>query len=189
MITSHHFLLTQQTLPLHTLLCLWFIFSDQKCILTGQGGEERKINKKCYHHDHNHQAITDIPHGPPLNLGRKAPPEVELETIILYDYRYKEALKSIQFSSVQSLSGPHGLQHARLSCPSPTRRAYSNSCLSSWWCYPTISSSVVPFSSCPQSFLASGSFPVSQSFLSGGQSIGTSASTQSFQWIFRTDFL
>ena len=142
LLPTHHFLLTQQTLPLHTSLCLWFIFSDQKWILTGQGGEERKINKKCNNHDHNHQSITDIPHGSPLNLGRKTPPEVELETIIPYDYRYKEALKSTQFSSVQSLSRPHGLQHARLPCPLPTPRACSNSCPSNWWCHPTISSSV-----------------------------------------------
>ena len=101
LLPTHHFLLTQQTLPLHTSLCLWFIFSDQKWILTGQGDEERKINKKCNNHDHNHQPITDIPHGPPLNLGRKTPPEVELETIIPYDYRYKKSLKvldSAQFS-------------------------------------------------------------------------------------------
>ena len=71
---------------------------------------------------------------------------------------------------------PHGLQHARLSCPSPTLRAYSNSCPSNWWCHPTISSSVLPFSSCLQSFPALGSFPVSQFFTSGGQSIRASAS-------------
>ena len=64
---------------------------------------------------------------------------------------------------------PHGLQHARLPCPSPTPGVYSNSCPSSWWCYPTISSSVVPFSSCPQSFPTSGSFPMSQLFASGAQ--------------------
>ena len=70
----------------------------------------------------------------------------------------------------------HGLGHARLPCPSPSLGAYSNSCPSSWWCRPTISSSVVPFSSCPQSFPASGSFPVNQLFASGGQRIGASAS-------------
>ena len=70
----------------------------------------------------------------------------------------------------------HGLQHARLSCPSPTPRACSKSCPSSWWSHPTISSSVIPFSSCLQSFPASGSFPVSQFFASGGQSIGALAS-------------
>ena len=79
-----------------------------------------------------------------------------------------------QFSrSVMSYSlQPHGLQHARLPCPSPTPRAYSNSCPLNQWCHPTISSSVVPFS-CLQSFLA---FLVSQSFISGGQSIGASTS-------------
>jgi len=72
---------------------------------------------------------------------------------------------------------PHGLQHARLPCPSPTPGVYSNSCLLHQWCHPTISSSVVPFSSCLQSFPASRSFPMSQFFTSGGQSIGVSAST------------
>ena len=71
---------------------------------------------------------------------------------------------------------PHGLQHARLPCPSPTPRVYSNSCPSCWWCHPTISSSVIPFSSCLQSFLASGSFQMSHFLASGGQSIGTSVS-------------
>ena len=71
---------------------------------------------------------------------------------------------------------PHGLQHARPLCPSPTPRVYSNSRPLSQWCHPTISSSVVPFSSCPQSFPASGSFPMSQFFTSGGQRIGFSFS-------------
>ena len=71
---------------------------------------------------------------------------------------------------------PHGLQHARLSYPSPTPRAYSNSCPLSWWYHPTISSSVIPFSSRPQSCPALGSFQMSQFFPSGGQSIGVSAS-------------
>ena len=71
---------------------------------------------------------------------------------------------------------PHGLKHARPPCPSPAPGVHSNSCpLSPWW-HPTISSSVVPFSSCLQSFPASGSFPLSQFFVSGGQSIGASAS-------------
>ena len=73
---------------------------------------------------------------------------------------------------------PHGLQQARLLCPSLTPGAYSNSCPSSWWCHPTISSSVLPFS-CLQSFPSSGSFPVSQFFVWGGQSIGVSASASS----------
>ena len=71
---------------------------------------------------------------------------------------------------------PHGLQHARLPCPSLTPRAYSNSCPLSQWCHPTISSSVIPFSSGLQFFPASQSFPVSQFFKSGGQSIAVSAS-------------
>ena len=81
----------------------------------------------------------------------------------------------IQFSCVQ-LFVTHGLQHARLPCPSPTPSACSNSCSSSQWCHQAISSSVVPFSSCLQSFPASGSSPMSQVFASGGQSIGVSAS-------------
>ena len=70
----------------------------------------------------------------------------------------------------------HGLPHTRLPCPSPSPRVCSNSCLLSQWCHPTISSSVAPFSSCPPSFPASGSFPKSWFFASGGQSIGASAS-------------
>ena len=85
---------------------------------------------------------------------------------------------SVQFShSVVSDSlPPHGLQHARLTYPAPTPEYCSNSCPSSRWCHPTISSFIVPFSSCLQSFWASGSFPVSQFFTSGGQNIGASAS-------------
>ena len=79
---------------------------------------------------------------------------------------------SVVFGSLQ----PHGPQHPRLPCPSPTPGAYSNSCPLSQWCHPTISSSVIPFSSCPQYFPASGSFPVSHFFAWGGQSIGASAS-------------
>ena len=70
---------------------------------------------------------------------------------------------------------PHESQHARPPCPSPTPGIHPNSCASSWWCHPAISSSVVPFSSCPQSLPASGSFPVSQFYTSDGQSIGVSA--------------
>ena len=79
-------------------------------------------------------------------------------------------------SAVSDSLWPHGLQYARLPCPSPTPGVYSNSCPLSRWCYPTISSSVVPFSSCFQSFPASGYFPMSQFFASGGQNIGVSAS-------------
>ena len=80
--------------------------------------------------------------------------------------------RSVMFNSLR----PHGLQYARLPCPSPPPGACSNSCPLSWWCYPTISSSVTPFSSCLQSFPASGSFPTSQLFTSDGQSIGASVS-------------
>ena len=85
---------------------------------------------------------------------------------------------SVQFSrSVMSNSlRPHESQHARPPCPSPTPRVYPNSCPSSRWCHPAISSSVIPFSSCPQSLPSSGSFPMSQLFAWGGQSIGVSAS-------------
>ena len=102
-------------------------------------------------------------------------------TIILLD---ESSVFYIQFSSVQFTCSvmsdslrPHELQHARPPCPSPTPRVYPNACPLSWWCHPTISSSVVPFSSCPQSFLASGSFQMSQLFPSGGQGLGVSAST------------
>ena len=86
---------------------------------------------------------------------------------------------SVQFSrSVVSNSlWPHEPQHTRPPCSSPTPGVHPNPCPLSWWCHPTISSSVVPFSSCPQSFPAPGSFQVSQPFTSGGQSIGVSAST------------
>ena len=87
-------------------------------------------------------------------------------------------LLSVQFShSVMSDSlRPHELQHAKLPCPSPTPGVHPNSCALSWWCHPAISSSVVPFSSCPHSLPTSGSFPMSQLFAWGGQSIGVSAS-------------
>ena len=89
---------------------------------------------------------------------------------------------TIQFSSVQFSHSvvsdslpPHELQHARPPCPSPTPRVHSDSHPSSRWCHPAISSSVVPFSSCPQSLPSSGSFPMSQLFACGGQSTGVSA--------------
>ena len=86
---------------------------------------------------------------------------------------------SVQFSHsvISDSSWPHALHQARIPCPLPTSRVCSNSCPSSWWCHPTISSSVIPFSSCLQSFPESGSLPMSQFFTSGGQSIGVSAST------------
>ena len=84
---------------------------------------------------------------------------------------------SVQFSClvVSNSLWPHELQHTRPPCPSPTPRVHPNPCPQSQWCHPTISSSVVPFSSCPQSFPASGSFPRSQLFTWGGQSTGVSA--------------
>ena len=103
----------------------------------------------------------------------------------------------IQFSSVVQLCPtlqPHKLQHARPPCPSPTPRVYRNSCPLSWWCHLSISSSVIPFSSCLQSFPTSGSFPMSQLFAPGGQSIGVSASTSVLpmntqDWSLRMDWL
>ena len=86
---------------------------------------------------------------------------------IIFSVQFSHSVKS---NSLQS----HGLQHARPPCPSLTPRVYSNSCPLSQWCHPTISSSVIPFSSCLQSFPASGSFPVSQFFALDGQSIGIS---------------
>ena len=93
--------------------------------------------------------------------------------------RYIHQFSSVQFShSVVSNSlRPHESQHTRPPCPSPTPGVYPNSSPLSRWCHPAISSSVIPFSSCPQSFPASGSFQMSQLFASGGQSTGASAST------------
>ena len=87
-------------------------------------------------------------------------------------------ISSVQFSRsvVPDSLRPHGLQYTRPPCPSPTPGVYSNSCPLSWWCHLALSSSVVPFSSRLQSFPASGSFQMSQFFMSGGQSIGVSAS-------------
>ena len=87
--------------------------------------------------------------------------------------QFRQFSRSIVSGSLQ----PHELQHARPPCPSPSPGVHSNSCPSSRWCHPVISSSVVPFSSCPQSLPASESFPVSQLFKSGGQSTGVWAST------------
>ena len=91
---------------------------------------------------------------------------------------------SVQFLSCVRLFWLHGLQHVRLPCPSPTPGACSNSCPSSRWCHPTISSSVVPFSSCLQSHPASGSFQMSQFFTWGGQSIEVSANVLTLTQLF-----
>ena len=93
----------------------------------------------------------------------------------LMSQRTLQGVSQFSHSVVSDSLWPHGLQHGRLPCPSPIPRAYSNSCPLSQWCHPTISSSVVPFSSCLQSFPASGSFPMSQLFSSGDQSIVVSA--------------
>ena len=96
-------------------------------------------------------------------------------------FKYNKQLKLFIFqfnhSVVSDSLWSHESQHARPLCPSPSPGVYPNSCPLSWWCHPTISSSVVPFSSCPQSFPASESFQMSQLFASGGQSIEVSAST------------
>ena len=97
---------------------------------------------------------------------------ISIVTSIFFFHFWVQFSYSVVSNSLQ----PHGLQHARFPCPSLTPRACSTSCPSSLWCHPIISSSVVPFSSCLQSFPASGSFPMSQFFASGGQSIGASAS-------------
>ena len=97
-------------------------------------------------------------------------------TIVQVIFSY--VFSSVQFccSVVSDSLQPHELQHARPLCPSPTPGVHPNSCPSTWWCHPAISSSVVPFSSCPQSLPTSGSFPMSQLFPWGGQNIGVSAS-------------
>ena len=99
--------------------------------------------------------------------------DMEIGSVLIF----KINISSVQFScSVVSNSlRPHEPQHTRPPCPSSTPGVHSNSCPSSWWCHPAISSSVDPFSSCPQSLRASGSFPMSQLFAWGGQSIGVSA--------------
>ena len=106
-------------------------------------------------------------------VNTKQPSKLHRKTNIIQNH------SSVQFSHsvMPDYLRPHGLQHARPPCPSLIPGACSNSCPSSRWCHPTISSSVIPFSSCFQSFPASGSFQTSQLFISGGQSTGVSAST------------
>ena len=105
-----------------------------------------------------------------------------LATLRIYNSNcyFMGSVQSFSHSLVSDSLRSHGPQHARPPCPSTTPGVYLNSCPLSWWCHPTISSSVVPFSSCPQSFPASGSFPMNQLFASCGQSIGVSASTSVF---------
>ena len=97
---------------------------------------------------------------------------MQMVTVIWMQFSSVQFNRSVMSNSLQ----PHESQHARPPCPSPTHGVHSNSCPFSWWCHPAISSSVVPFSSCPQSLPASGSFPMSQLLVWGGQSIGVSAS-------------
>ena len=104
------------------------------------------------------------------------------ELLIPMDFPSGTSDKSIQsFKWPHGLHGPHGLQHTRPPWPSPIPGVYSNSCPLSQWCNPAISSSVVPFSSCPQSFPTSGFFQMSHFFTSGGQSTGVSASASVLQ--------
>ena len=104
----------------------------------------------------------------PLLLGRKAMTNLD-------NIKKQGHLVQFSHSVVSDSLQPHELQHTRLPYPSPTPGVHPNSCPSSWWCHPAISSSIIPFSSCPQSLPASESFPMSQLFASGGQSIGVSA--------------
>ena len=119
-----------------------------------------------------------VDHSAPIKSGQPS----EFLLAGLGDEKSRIKGKGSQFNSVQFSHSvvsdslrPHELQYARPPCPSPTPRVYSNSCASSGWCHPAISSSVIPFS-CPQSLPASGSFPMSQLFAWDGQSIGGSAS-------------
>ena len=108
-----------------------------------------------------------------LNIYYRAYPLLNFIWPALKPFRWVQFSHSVMSDSLR----PHEPQHARPPCPSPTPRVHPNPCPLGRWCHPTISSSVVPFSSCPQSFPASGSFQMSQLFASGGQSIGVSAST------------
>ena len=112
--------------------------------------------------------------------------------VVMYaceNWTIKKAVSSVQSLSRVQLLWPHELQHASPPCPSPTPGVYLNSCPLSWWCHPAISSSVNPFSSCPQSFPASGSFQMGQPFTSGCQILEFQLQHQSFQWTPRTDLL
>ena len=137
-----------------------------------------------------HLPLHPIPLGPPSAPG--TPPYLlQPENCHSLVFPFLTAISSAQFSrSVMSNSlWPHGLPHARPPCPSPTLRVYSNSCPLSQWCHPTISSSVVPFSSCLQSFPASGSFQMTQFFASVAKVLEFQLQHQSLQWTFKTDLL
>ena len=102
--------------------------------------------------------------------------QVQLGLLLLFSRSVWTFVHAVQSSIVSNSLWSHRLQHFKLPCPSPSPRTCSNSCLLSQWCHPTISSSVIPFSSCLQSFPASGFFLMSQLFISDGQSIGASIS-------------
>ena len=130
-------------------------------------------SRSCKERNLNHSTV--IQH---LNQTRK----LKKLKWVLHELTEKKKKKNHHFEVFSSVAQscltpwPHGLQHTRPPCPSPTPRVYSNSCPLSWWCHPTISSSVIPFSSRLQSFPESGSLMMSQLFASGGQSIGVSGS-------------
>ena len=111
--------------------------------------------------------------------------------VIVITFTLNGQFSSVQFSRpvVSDSLRPHESQHARPSCPSPSPGAHSDSRPLSWWCHLAISSSVIPFSSCPQSLPASGSFTMSQLFTWAGQSIGVSALASVLQWTPRTDLI
>ena len=131
----------------------------------------------------NSQSTRKPLHPPPLKTKSR------LKREGAYVYLWLLYGSSVQFScSVMSDSlRPHGLRHARPPCPSPTPRVHSNSCPLSWWCHPAISSSVVPFSSCPQSLQHQGLFQWLSSLPQVAQGLEFQLQHQSFQWIFRTN--
>ena len=112
----------------------------------------------------------------PFPRGSSQPRDPTRSPTLQVDPLSSEPLVQFSHSVTSDSLWPHGLQHTRFSCPSPTPRAYSDSCPSCRWCHPSVLSSGVPFPSCPQSFPASGSFAMSRFFASCGQSIGVSSS-------------
>ena len=135
-------------------------------------------------------SVSTLHMGLPRWLSGKKKIHLPMQEMPVWSLGWEDSLTSFQWNSIAqsclTLLRPHGLQHAWLTCPSPTPGACSNSCPLSWWCHPAISFSVTPFSSSLQSFLASGSFPVSRLFKSGGQTIWASAPASFLSCIFRT---
>ena len=158
--------------------------------------ESQKFNDAKLHLEANqfeNSAWTDqTPCGPLPHIAFKIPSLKATEKCETFEHEVPILQASAQFShsSVSNSQWPCGLQHARPPCPSPFPGVYLNSRPLNRWCHPTISSSVAPFSSHLQSVPASGSFSTSQFFVSGGQKVlELQLQHQSFQWIFRTDFL